>query len=331
MLLLFFPAAGFTQSLKNEGSSWLKLDYLNLSLWAAHPYKMDPSDSVPSPLLKKEEFPTGVDVFFIHPTTYTGDKIYGWNASVTDDDLNHQTDYSSILYQASVFNEGSRVFAPRYRQAHISAFFSSHDSANISLELAYEDVRSAFECYLNHYHQNQPIIIASHSQGTRHAGRLLKEFFENTALQKKLVCAYIIGMPIPLEYFTTITPCKDSTETGCFVGWRTYKRNYTPEFIQNEKFKAVVTNPLSWTTNESFVSDRFNKGGVMMKFNKIVPNVVDAQVSGNILWSCKPNIFGKIFIRQKNFHIGDINLFYVNIRDNVRCRIDHYFKKDRSL
>lgn len=326
ILFVFISVTGNAQTSKGEFSS-TRIVYSNLSSWAAHPDKKDPSDSTPSPLRLYEDRLTGVDVFFIHPTTYTGEKYSGWNASIYDESLNHETDFSSILYQASVFNEGNRVFAPRYRQAHISAFFSNEDSAEISLDIAYQDVRDAFIYYLNHHHKDQPIIIASHSQGTRHAGRLLKEFFEHKDLQKKLVCAYIIGMPIPEKYFSGISPCKDSTETGCFVGWRTFKNKHTPDYVEKEKFRSVVVNPLSWKLDDEFVAAKLNKGGVMMKFNKIIPRLVDAQIHGNILWSCKPHIFGRIFIRQKNFHIGDINLFYINIRDNVKCRIKNYYER----
>ena len=54
-----------------------------------------------------------------------------------------------------------------------------------------EDVKAAFQYYLEHYNNGRPIIIASHSQGTTHAKRLLKEFFDGTALQHQLVAAYL--------------------------------------------------------------------------------------------------------------------------------------------
>jgi len=58
-----------------------------------------------------------------------------------------------------------------------------------NLELAYQDVKTAFEYYLKNWNQDRPIIIASHSQGSVHAQRLLKEFFEDKPLAKQLVAA----------------------------------------------------------------------------------------------------------------------------------------------
>ncbi len=307
-------------------------DYSNLDHWAAHPWKKDPSDSVPKPLLATYQQDSTADVFFIHPTTLTENTDPRWNADIDDGILNAKTDYSTILYQASVFNEKCRVFAPRYRQAHFKSFYIPDSVSRNYFDIAYEDIKAAFIYYLANYNHGRPIIIASHSQGTKHAGRLLKEFFEGKPLQDKLICAYIIGLPIPDNYFSKLPACKDSLSTGCFVGWRTFKTGYTePRFIAKENFKAIVINPLSWNLDTLFYSSVYNKGGVLKNFNKIVPRTVSAQVHNNILWASKPNVPGKIFFTKKNYHIGDINLFYMNIRENVAARISSYLKKHRTL
>ena len=303
-------------------------DYSNLDYWAAHPWKKDLSDSVPADLQYTNKPDSLADVFFIHPTTLTDYADTRWNAGIDDAALNAKTDYSTILYQASAFNEKCRVFAPRYRQAHLKAFYTNTPEADTAFEIAYADVKAAFEFYLKNYNHNRPIIIASHSQGTKHAGRLLKEFFENKPLQNQLVCAYIIGLPVKVDYFLTLKPCTDSLTTGCFVSWRTFKSESTDaDFIAAEKFKSIVINPLTWTTDISPVSSQFNFGGVLKNFNHIVPHVVSTQIHNNILWSSKPNVPGKIFYTQKNYHIGDINLFYMNIRENVAARINAFLKK----
>jgi len=180
-------------------------DYTDLHYWAAHPWKWNTSDSVPKPLRKGFVKDSLVDVFFLHPTTLTSDKNKNSNALIDDAELNAKTDYSTILYQASAFNEQCRVFAPRYRQAHYGNYFTDDTAmARKAFELAYEDVKNAFETYLSLYNGGRPIIIASHSQGTTHAARLLKDYFQGKILQNKLVCAYIVGMPIPENYFESI-------------------------------------------------------------------------------------------------------------------------------
>ena len=304
-------------------------DYTNLDYWAAHPYKWDPSDSIPKPLRKNYFKDSVADVFFVHPTTLTSSKNSNSNALIDDAEINAKTDYSAILYQASAFNEKCRVFAPRYRQAHYGNYFTDDTvRARKAFEIAYQDVKNAFETYLKKYNNGQPIIIASHSQGTTHAARLLKEYFEGKTLQNKLICAYIIGMPIEENYFKLIKPCTDSMSTGCYVTWRTFKKGYEgSEAVQKETFKVVVTNPHTWSTDTAYARASLNTGAVLINFNKVIPSVVDAQVHKNILWTSKPKFFGNIFLTQDNYHVGDINFFYNNIRQNVKTRIGAFSKK----
>ncbi len=306
-------------------------DFSDLDYWAASPFKQDPSDEVPKDLNDSEK-DSLADVFFIYPTSYTDLKMPdGWNADIDDPKINSKTDKEAILYQASVFNKYCRVFAPRYRQANLEAFYTKNKkAADSALELAYQDVKKAFEYYLEHYNKGRPIIIASHSQGTWHAGRLLKEFFEGTPLQKQLVCAYIIGLPVFTNYFSELKPCDDSTATGCFVSWRTFQEGYEADYVKKETIKAYVVNPLTWTMDTSLAPASLNKGVVLRNFNKVIPGLVHAKINGNVLWVNKPKFFGSIFLHMKNYHIADYNLFYENIRENVGTRIRSFLANKES-
>jgi Protein of unknown function (DUF3089) len=302
-------------------------DYSNLNYWAAHPNKWDPSDSIPAPF-RQEPVDSSVDVFFLHPTTYTRmRKMKKNNASIDDAYINAKTDYSAILYQASVFNQQCRVFAPRYRQAHIKIFFlKEDDKRKEAFEIAYADIATAFEYYLQHWNNGRPIIIAGHSQGSLMAERLLKDYFENKPLQKQLVAAYIPGWSVPKEYYSSLKMCSDSLETGCICSWRTFRKGYVPFYLKKEKGNSYVTNPLSWTTDTAFAPRELNKGSVLTKFNKVYKQRSGAQTSNGLLYISKPK-FPWSFLYLGNYHIGDINLFYLNIRENVRQRIRSYQMK----
>jgi len=301
-------------------------DYSNLNYWAAHPLKWDPSDSIPKPL-KKEKRDTMVDVFFLHPTMYTMKLKDGvLNADIDDAYLNAKTDYSSILYQASVFNQHAKIYAPRYREAHISAYFLKDTLAALkAFDFAYEDVKAAFEYYLKNYNHGRPIIIASHSQGTNHALRLLKDYFENKPLQKKLIAAYIVGMSIPKNFFSSLKICVDSLQTGCVCGWRTFRKGYKPPYIEAEKEFSLVTNPLTWKTDNEYAHKNMNTGSLLYKFNKIYKRTTDAQVHEGVIWVNRPKFPWSFLYSTKNYHVGDINLYYMNIRENVDQRVKKYF------
>ena len=328
--IFLFVACSPRYAPANEGvgsrkDASLAPDYSQMACWAAHPGKKDPSDSIPAPLRATTVPDSSVDVFFLHPTTLVDAKDTEWNGSVYDQALNDRTDRTTILFQASAFNE-CRVFAPRYRQAHLRAYFTTDTvAARQAFELAYEDLRTAFQYYLDHYNHGRPIIIASHSQGTTHAERLLREFFENKPLKSQLVAAYIIGMAIPRSSFTDLTPCRDSTSTGCLIGWRTFKEGYGPAYVEKENNSSLVINPLTWTSSEEEAPRSLNKGAILTKFNVLVPEVTDARIHDGILWVHRLHFPGSFLIRTRNYHIGDINLFYLNIRENIRTRIRAYW------
>lgn len=307
-------------------------DYADVTFWAAHPYKKDPSDSVPKPLRSDFKPDSSVDVFFIHPTTYTDEKrSFGWNAVISDSLLAAKTDYSTILFQASIFNEAGRVFAPRYRQANLGAYFpqSAADTAAAlqAFELAYADVKAAFVYYLEKYNQDRPIIIAAHSQGTTHGKRLVKEFFDGKTIQQQLVAAYLVGIPVEPDWFTNIPPCSTPDQTGCLLSWRTYKEGYKPEYVLKEKYNAVVTNPLTWSSMDTVAERKENQGGVVTGFNSVVKKVAAAKNTQGVLWTSKPRFFGNIFFTTKNYHVGDFNLYYMSVRENVKQRVEAYKKK----
>ena len=318
-------------------------DYSDLNYWAAHPWKYDPSDSIPKPL-RNEQGDSSVDVFFLHPTSYTMKlKLKKNNADIDNSYINAKTDYSSILYQASVFNQQCRVFAPRYRQAHIRNFFTKDkEKADKAFDLAYNDLRTAFIFYLQRWNNGRPIIIASHSQGSKMAERLLKEFFDGENLSKesiagvedikqtlknKLVVAYVTGWPVPKDYFISLKMCTDSLETGCLCSWRTFRKGYVPYYLKNENGNSFVTNPLTWTTGDEYASKQFNKGSVLTRFNKLYKQTNDAQIHNGLLWIKQPKFPWSFLYFTRNYHPGDINLFYLNIRENVRQRINMYWKQ----
>ena len=326
-------------------------DYSDLGYWAASPYKHDPSDSIP-PFLKDEKRDTRADVFFIHPTSFLGTadendilnagdnrrelfnalKTAAWNADLTDSVVNNRTNSRSILYQASVFNGSCRVFAPRYRQANIKAFFVPRSAASQqAFDLAYSDIKAAFTYYLQHENQGRPIIIASHSQGSLHAIRLLQEFFDGKPLQQKLVCAYVVGYQIPLDAFQKIPVGSSPTMTGCFVGWRTYQQGTTPRLVEQENGNSVCVNPLTWTTATAW-ADKTQNNGSLIGFNRLLPQMVGAGIEPtyNILWATLPEKAGERMQNMKNLHTFDYNLFWMNIRANVKERIDAYLATARK-
>ncbi len=307
-------------------------DYSSQQSWCALPQMKDMADSLPiGSGLKDGQQGAQADVFFIHPTIYTGEptNTYYWNADVYDDKMNKQVDESTILNQATAFNGSCRVFAPRYRQAHYSAFTTTNPENKLkSLTLAYEDVKKAFEYYLENYNNGRPIVIAGHSQGTIHAKLLLKDYFENKPLKNQLVEAYLIGIATAASEFDEIKPSQTASQTGGFVTWNTFLKGYYPDYYTNGLNKAVCTNPLTWTCDETYAPKELNSGGVGLKF-KFAKNPADAQVHKGMLWINKPYVPGRMFLKTKIWHRADINLYWMNIRENVALRLENFLSESK--
>lgn len=303
--------------------------YERAAFWAALPEKEDAADLTPDGLEDRQE-EAAVDVFYIHPTTYTnepGNKY--WNGAANAPDLMEETDSTAIKYQASLFNGVGRVYAPRYRQAHIEAYYTKKykRSAQRALDMAYADVKVAFEYYMENYNEGRPIIIAAHSQGTTHGIRLVREFFDGKSLQEQLIAAYLVGMPVKENEFGTIPPCQTPEEIGCFCSWRTFRDGYTPKNHPKDNNISVI-NPLTWMIEQPEASREANKGAVLRNFNDVIPNAVDAKVHNGLLWVNKRKFPGSFFFNRKNYHIVDYNFYYVNVRENARQRAEA-FQEDK--
>jgi hypothetical protein len=302
-------------------------DYSKESAWAALPWKHDSAHAVPgNSNLNEAEDSAKVDVFFIYPTLYYSPK--SWNADINDADLNQRIEATTIRQQASVYNGSCKIYAPRYRQATLYSFVDNGDDGKKALDLAYTDVRRAFKYYMQHYNNGRPIIIAGHSQGAVMAYRILKEFFDTTALRKKLVAAYPIGYRIVKDSLKNIPLGSSSIQTGCFITWNTV--SWTGLNRKKEKyFKGSCVNPLSWNQDTDYVSKEHNTGSIARSF-QLIPGAVGAACHDGALWISNPPAGNGYFALGGSYHIFDYSLFYMNLRANVAQRVKAYMAEHPS-
>jgi hypothetical protein len=318
-------------------------DYAQAAAWAAWPGRPSGADSL-APGLADASLPQSerVDVFFIHPTTYlTGSEP---NARYDEPGMTStQIDRGVLRFQASAFNACCLIYAPHYRQATIHAFMSGGDAqARESFELAYSDVLRAFDYYLQHENQGRPFIIASHSQGSLHAMRLLQERVAGKPLQRRLVAAYVIGYMIPQQIERSGLPvCRSARQTGCLITWNTVKDGTGEEARQNSRLvwlegryqhaqgDLVCVNPLSWEAGGDAAAS-LNLGSLPgvhggAALQAPVPQLTGARCDGGLLHVnipfSKRQGFADVLTLFGSYHIFDYNLFYTNIRVNVRERI----------
>lgn len=277
--------------------------------------------------------------FYIHPTTYSG--AGWWNAPDTDPAVRPGVD-SVVLGQASVLDGCCEVYAPLYRQAQFAALGVSM----LPYELAYLDVRAAFRQFLAEI-GDRPFIVLGHSQGALHTQHLLTDLIDrDPALARRLVAAYVIGIPVPdalyVKTLKRLRPCTSATQTGCVASWATYSTAAQPNLPQSRagtraRFAALMkegrtqgiqcTNPLTWTADDRAAPAALNLGATMpdRATNALIPQVtglVGAQCDDGMLIVTPepPAPFSTLAFTGGNYHLADVALFHANVARNVAER-----------
>ena len=134
-----------------------------------------------------EQLGAAVDVFYVHPTTawtvhgHTGTGNVELNAA-------SKMTMHTVGGHASAFSSVGRIFAPKYRQAKLDNFRTWEGDPHAephaaAFDMAYGDVRAAFMEYVKTWSEGgtRGLILASHSQGSMHLTRLLKELRDGHA------------------------------------------------------------------------------------------------------------------------------------------------------
>jgi hypothetical protein len=274
-------------------------------------------------LASKEIDTLKADVFYVYPTLNTADKDIRWNVPIKDIEQQNKVLNKVVVFQASAFTTAGKLYVPFYRQAHLRSYRMLSKGGEKALLLAYSDVKKAFEVYLKKYNKGRPIIIASHSQGSTHTKFLLRDFFDDQPLQKKLIAAYIVGTVMKPDLFKTIVPMTSPEETNGLVGWNTFKKGHYPE--DKNAFKgSVTTNPITW--DDSKTTDFYQHKGFLYTNKIIYDRALKVEITDGLVWSSSPRFPMRFFMSfMKNYHVGDINLFWQDIRENAELRTRTWF------
>ncbi len=323
-------------------------DYAKRSAWAVWPGVASAADGVPGGAAPGRTSSPDADVFFIHPTTYLANET--WNAQFDAGGFTgQQLDEVVLGYQVSIFNACCRMFAPRYRQTTISAFLRPSSDSFKAYDLAYSDVARAFDHYVKNDNKGRPFILASHSQGSLHATRLIQERIAgHPELRTRLVAAYVVGASLPQSFDTGIPVCTSSKQTGCLIDWNSASA-LTPLALgrglmvtwHKGKYQAVglkrwlCVNPLSWDSSTTSPTSA-NRGALPFPgIGKPVPalrtGVTGARCArGRLVISIprdKREGFSDTLTKFGSYHNLDYALFYDAVRRNAVDRVAAYRRK----
>ncbi len=284
-------------------------------------------------------------VFFVHPTSYiTAFGSAHWNMRLDDQDA-LSTARRFVQAQASAFNAVGDVWVPRYRQANFGAFLTDQAAGDQALAAAYRDVSQAFTAFLR-ANPTGPIILAGHSQGSRHLLQLLHDQVADKPLASRIAAVYAVGWPVSVEADLPalgLPACARSDQAHCILSWQSYAEPADPsQMIESFERKAgfngrsrkgahmLCTNPITGTFNGAAPASA-NQGTLDSredgKPRGLLKGVVPARCdTSGILMIGEPVDMGPFTLPGNNYHVYDYSLFWGGVREDARRRLTSFLK-----
>ncbi len=271
-----------------------------------------------------------VDVFFVYPTVLFND--IDWIMDTNRSEMRAAAK-TSLDSQAVVFEGQANIYAPMYRQMNIAGLGLSDTEAAPLHEIVHSDVWRAFTHYLKYENNGRPFFLAGHSQGSMILTDLMLEHWGSIGAEDRLVAALLLGWsltPAELAAHPAVRMCDRSDQTGCVISYNTMAEGRQP-VAPTLKTGALAVNPLSWTTDEIFVSAEKNLGAVFFDAEAMpttYPHFTSARiVDGGLV--VQPVNLDLMMVKGGHFpdgvyHAFDYSLFFENLKANIAARIQAF-------
>lgn len=298
-------------------------------------HSADYSDTENWAYLEKEDDAKTADVFFICPTVYSGtDSLF--NMELTD--AKTKSDFlGATNMEKGIYDTDCRFFAPYYRQAGLNVYKLPKDERESYFEIAYEDVKTAFNFYMTNYNNNRPLILAGFSQGADMCIRLMKDCFKDKDTAELLVACYAIGWSVSqdeVQQYPQLKMASGETDTGVIITFNSESVDVKSSLIVAEGEKTFAINPLNWKTDSTPADKSLNKGACFTdydgKITKEVPNLTGAYIDSSRGTLKVPDVSVSDYpavldiFEDGIYHLYDYQFFYRNLQYNVTKRISAY-------
>jgi hypothetical protein len=276
-----------------------------------------------------------VDIFYLYPTAWTSTDPDNPHVCAIDEPTMLTQAPEAFARQATAFETVGNIYAPFYRQDNNSSI----DRLNVIAGIPTLDAVAAFDYYIRHFNNNRPFILVGHSQGATVLSNLLAGYLkDHPDVYSRMVAAYVIGNPITDAYLTENPHLHFATspdDTGVIISWNT---EASEVLVTNPVLYGMVgrvINPLTWTTDETVVSNTNNLGSIKLNpdgsvakdasgaFELMVPPC-DAQIDktkGVLICSTDD---AKALSPIGIYHTYDIPFYYYNLRANAQNRVNKY-------
>jgi hypothetical protein len=176
--------------------------------------------------LQASPAPSNIDCFYVYPTVSTDPTP---NSDMTIDEAERRV----VAVQFARFRNVCRPFAPMYRQVTLSALrqYMNGQNPGASRELAYNDVKAAWDWYLANENKGRGVVLIGHSQGSGVIAELVKREIDGKPIQKQIVGVMPIGANVPVDekgMFGSIPSCSARGQTGCLISYVSFSDSVPP-------------------------------------------------------------------------------------------------------
>ncbi len=278
------------------------------------PMAPDYTDPLMWHVIRNDSDGTGADVFYI-PSTWEFD----W--TTTDGAICHYADPSREDHRADMSIEiegvadymadGNDFYSPFYRHITLDSWATLNEDT-ISRryhDVAFKDVKAAFDLYLRKHNSGRPFILAGFSQGGKSVVELIKTLDEDT--RSRMVAAYVMGYkvtPNDVASYPYIKAATDSIDTGTVICYNSVSDvKYTKPVVAAPNVMCI--NPVNWKTDATpavlddsitVTLDSHAKVLVVEGYDgSSLPNILDILNTGDY-HGAEPWIYSECL--RKNFH-----------------------------
>ncbi len=182
-----------------------------------------------------------VDCFYVYPTVST-------DAAPVSDMVADPAELNVIQQQFARFGSKCRPYAPLYRQITLAGLrrllAGAGGGAGLSRGTQYDDVRDAWNQYLNHDNKGRGFVLVGHSQGSFILEELIRQEIDGKPIQSRMVSAVLLGATLAVPQgkdvggtFQHVPLCHAATQTGCVITYSSFRSTSTPP--ANTRFGRV--------------------------------------------------------------------------------------------
>ena len=280
------------------------------------------------------------DLFLICPTVDMGSEG-NLNMDISNEEL--RASFTGALnMERGIYEEVTVMYAPFYRQMTFPVYEKMIAEEGRHLEIAYSDVEDAFLYYINNLNDGRPFILAGFSQGAQLALMLLEEYFDDEALQDRLIAAYCIGWKVSkedLEKYPHLKMAEGEDDTGVIISFNSEAENIEASIIVPRGVRTLSINPLNWKTDSTYADRSLNKGACFTDYSGSVTSEIPYLTGAYIdpergtlrVMDVNPSDYSSPLFPDEVYHLYDYQFFFRNLQENVTIRTASWIEQHESL